>query len=200
METMRKKQAAVFLDRDGTINEQMGYINHISRFVLLAGAAEAIAKLNRLAIPVVVVSNQSGLGRGYFPEELLEQVHAKMHKLLAEKGAHVDGLYWCPHHPDAKVARFQKKNCGCRKPDIGLLKQAATELNLDLEQSFMVGDRWSDLKCGNKAGTQSILVLTGYGRGDLEYIGPGQQVQPDFVADDLPAAVDWIVPQIISKR
>jgi len=200
METMRKKQAAVFLDRDGTINEQMGYINHISRFVLLAGAAEAIAKLNRLDIPVVVVSNQSGLGRGYFPEELLEQVHAKMHRLLAEKGAHIDGLYWCPHHPDAKVARFQKKNCGCRKPDIGLLKQAATELNLDLEQSFMVGDRWSDLKCGNKAGTQSILVLTGYGRGDLEYIGPGQQVQPDFVADDLPAAVDWIVPQIISKR
>jgi len=197
---MRKKQAAVFLDRDGTINEQMGYINHISRFVLLAGAAEAIAKLNRLDIPVVVVSNQSGLGRGYFPEELLEQVHAKMHRLLAEKGAHIDGLYWCPHHPDAKVARFQKKNCGCRKPDIGLLKQAATELNLDLEQSFMVGDRWSDLKCGNKAGTQSILVLTGYGRGDLEYIGPGQQVQPDFVADDLPAAVDWIVPQIISKR
>ncbi len=200
METMRKKQAAVFLDRDGTINEQMGYINHISRFVLLAGAAEAIAKLNRLDIPVVVVSNQSGLGRGYFPEELLEQVHAKMRKLLAEKGAHVDGLYWCPHHPDAKVARFQKKNCGCRKPDIGLLKQAATELNLDLEQSFMVGDRWSDLKCGKNAGTQSILVLTGYGRGDLEYIGPGQQVQPDFVADDLPAAVDWIVPQIISKR
>ncbi len=197
MKKIGKKKAAVFLDRDGTINEQMGYINHISRFVLLAGAAEAIARLNQLHIPVIVVSNQSGLGRGYFPEELLEQVHAKMHRLLAKKGAHIDGLYWCPHHPDAKVTRFKKKNCGCRKPDIGLLKQAATELDLDLKHSFMIGDRWSDLKCGKKAGTQSILVLTGYGRGDLEYIGPNQQVQPDFVAEDLPAAVDWIAPKII---
>jgi len=193
---MKKKKAAVFLDRDGTINEQMGYINHISRFQLLAGAAEAIARLNQLHIPVVVVSNQSGLGRGYFPEELLDRVHAKMHRLLAEKGAHIDGLYWCPHHPDAKVARFKKKNCGCRKPDIGLLEQAATELDLDLKSSFMVGDRWSDLKCGKKAGARSILVLTGYGRGDLEYIGPNQQVQPDFVAEDLPAAVDWIIPKL----
>ena len=197
MEKTGNKKAAVFLDRDGTINEQMGYINHISRFQLLDGAAKAIARLNRLRVPVVVVSNQSGLGRGYFPEELLEQVHEKMIELLAAHGAHVDGIYWCPHHPDAKVARFKKKNCGCRKPDIGLLKQAARELNLDLESSFMVGDRWSDLKCGQRAGARSILVLTGYGRGDLEYIGPGQQVQPDFVAEDLPGAVDWIASKIM---
>ncbi len=196
---MTKKKAAVFLDRDGTINEQMGYINHISRFQLLAGAAQAIAALNQLHIPVVVISNQSGLGRGYFPEELLDRVHEKMNELLAGQGAHIDGLYWCPHHPDAKVERYKKSNCGCRKPDIGLLVQAAAELNLDLQQSFMVGDRWSDLKCGKKAGAQSILVLTGYGRGDLEYIGPGQQIQPDYVAENLTAAVDWIIPKILSK-
>ena len=193
---MSKNKPAVFLDRDGTINEQMGYINHISRFHILPGAAEAIARLNRLEVPVVVVSNQSGLARGYFPEELLVAVHEKMIRLLADKGAHIDGLYWCPHHPDAKVERFKKKNCGCRKPGTGLLEQAAGELNLDLKSSFMVGDRWSDLKCGKQAGAQSILVLTGYGRGDLQYIGPDQELQPAYVAEDLPAAVDWISKQL----
>jgi D-glycero-D-manno-heptose 1,7-bisphosphate phosphatase len=193
---MPRNKPAVFLDRDGTINEQMGYINHISRFQMLPGAAEAIARLNRLEIPVVVVSNQSGLARGYFPEELLVAVHEQMNRLLADKGAHIDGLYWCPHHPDAKIEQFKKKNCGCRKPGTGLLEQAARELNLDLKSSFMVGDRWSDLKCGKRAGATSILVLTGYGRGDLQYIGPDQELQPSHVAKDLSAAVDWISNQL----
>lgn len=195
-----KKKAAVFLDRDGTINEQMGYINHISRFQMLAGAAEAIARLNREDIPVVVVSNQSGLARGYFPEELLHQVHDKMNRLLAAAGAHIDGLYWCPHHPDARVERFKKQNCGCRKPGAGLLKQAAEELGLDLGRSYMVGDRWSDLQCGVRAGAVPILVLTGYGRGDLEYIGREQQVQPAHVAADLPDAAAWIINRIAQFR
>ena len=193
---MPEKKPAVFLDRDGTINEQMGYINHISRFHLLPGAARAIARLNRANIPVVVVSNQSGLARGYFPEELLHAVHNRMHALLATEDAHVDGIYWCPHHPDAKVAQYRQQNCACRKPGIGLLQQAADELNLDLARSFMVGDRWSDLRCGHAAGCKNILVLTGYGRGDLEYIGPGQAVQPDHVAEDLPVAVAWILKQL----
>jgi D-glycero-D-manno-heptose 1,7-bisphosphate phosphatase len=193
---MPEKKPAVFLDRDGTINEQMGYINHISRFHLLPGAARAIARLNRANIPVVVVSNQSGLARGYFPDELLHAVHNRMHSLLAEKEAHLDGVYWCPHHPDAKVEKYRQKNCSCRKPGTGLLQQAADELNLDLARSFMVGDRWSDLRCGHAAGCKNILVLTGYGRGDLEYIGPGQEVQPDHVAEDLPVAVAWILSQL----
>ncbi len=198
---MNNKKPAVFLDRDGTINEQMGYINHISRFHILPGAAEAIARLNRLEIPVIVVSNQSGLARGYFPEELLFKVHDKMNRILAQKDAHIDGLYWCPHHPDAKVTRFKKKQCSCRKPGIGLLLQAAEEMNLDLNRSFMVGDRWSDLKCGQRAGATSVLVLSGYGRGDLEYIGPGQDIQPAYVAEDLAGAVDWIIGRgIISKK
>ncbi len=189
------KKTAVFLDRDGTINEQMGYINHISRFVLLPGAAAAIRQLNECNIPVVVVTNQSGLARGYFPPSLLDEVHAKMERELAAEGAHIDGLYICPHHPEAKEEQF-RKTCNCRKPKTGLLEQAATERNLDLHRSFIIGDRWSDLKCGAKAGATSILVLTGYGRGDLQYIGPEQEMQPDKVAEDLPAAVDWIVGQI----
>jgi len=197
---MPEKIPAVFLDRDGTINEQMGYINHISRFQLLPGVAKAIARLNGAGIPVVVVSNQSGLARGYFPEELLHAVHHKMHRLLAEKKAHLDGVYWCPHHPDAKVQRFKQQNCPCRKPKTGLLEQAADELGLDLARSFMVGDRWSDLRCGHAAGCRTILVLTGYGRGDLEYIGPDQDIQPDYIAEDLGRAVVWIQEQLARKN
>ncbi len=187
-----KKRPAVFLDRDGTVNEQMGYINHSSRFILLPGAAEAIRTLNEHNIPVVVVTNQSGLARGYFPLSLLEEVHTKMERELAAEGAHIDGLYICPHHPEAREERYRMA-CNCRKPKTGLPEQAAAELNLDLHRSFMVGDRWSDLKCGARVGATSILVLTGYGRGDFEYIGPQQEIQPAKVAEDLPDAVAWIL-------
>ena len=185
---------AVFLDRDGTINEQMGYINHISRFHLLPGVGAAIRALNGQRLPVVVVTNQSGLARGYFPESLLEAVHQKMRRQLALEGAHLDGLYVCPHHPEAKEERFRVA-CNCRKPKTGLLEQAALDLHLDLRRSFVVGERWSDLRCGAAVGATTILVLTGYGRGDASYIGPTQAVQPDYVAEDLEDAVRWILRQ-----
>lgn len=188
----RPARPAVFLDRDGTINEQMGYINHLSRFHLLPGVGEAIRILNEHSLPVVVVTNQSGLARGYFPESLLDEVHQEMTCMLALAGAHIDGLYVCPHHPEAKEARF-RVDCTCRKPKTGLLEQAAADLRLDLQRSFVVGDRWSDLRCGAAVGATTILVLTGYGRGDASYIGPGQVVQPDYIAEDLRAAVRWIV-------
>ncbi len=190
----KNDKPAVFLDRDGTINEQMGYINHTCRFQLLPGAAEAIKKLNDAGIPVVVVSNQSGLARGYFPEELLVAVHEKMNKLLAEAGAHVDGIYYCPHHPEAKEERFRVE-CNCRKPKPGLVLQASEEMGLDPKQSYVVGDRWSDIKTAANCGATSILVRTGYGRGDEQYIGPHQEIQPDFKADDLSEAVAWILNQ-----
>ncbi|NIA05150.1 MAG: D-glycero-beta-D-manno-heptose 1,7-bisphosphate 7-phosphatase [Proteobacteria bacterium] len=187
-----KSRPAVFLDRDGTINEQMGYINHLSRFHLLPGVAEAVRLLNDRQVPVVVVTNQSGLARGYFPPELLDEVHEKMAGQLAQKGAHIDGLYICPHHPEAKEKQYRQECC-CRKPKTGLLEQAAVEMNLDLKRSFMVGDRWSDLKCAVRAGATPILVLTGYGRGDLQYIGPQQEIRPAYVADDLLVAAQWII-------
>jgi D-glycero-D-manno-heptose 1,7-bisphosphate phosphatase len=184
---------AVFLDRDGTINEQMGYINHIDRFQLLPHAAEAIRKLNEHNIPVIVVTNQSGLARGYFPESLVTAVHEKMNQQLAAADAHVDGIYICPHHPEAKEEKFRVK-CNCRKPRNGLFLQAAQELNLDLEKSYVVGDRWSDLKAARRCQAKAVLVLTGYGKGDYQYIGPHQEIQPDFVADNLLEAVKWIIP------
>ncbi|WP_417913594.1 D-glycero-alpha-D-manno-heptose-1,7-bisphosphate 7-phosphatase [Candidatus Electronema sp. JM] len=186
------KRPAVFLDRDGTINEQMGYVNHISRFVLLPGVAQAIRRLNEHDIPAVVVTNQSGLARGYFPASLLDEVHAELVRLLAAEGARLDGIYVCPHHPEAKVEQYRQA-CRCRKPQTGLLEQAAAELDLDLARSFMVGDRWSDLECGVRAGAAPVLVLTGYGRGELEFIGPHKKIQPALVAANLLDAVEQII-------
>lgn len=186
---------AVFFDRDGTINEQMGYINHISRFHLLPRAASAIRLLNEHDIPVVIVTNQSGVGRGYFPESLVAEVHEKMKRLLADKGAHVDGLYVCPHHPEAKVAKY-RLSCDCRKPQIGLFRRAAQALELDLSRSYVVGDRWSDLKAATNCKATGILVLTGYGKGDMKYIGPEENIQPRHIAEDLYDAALWIIKEI----
>ncbi len=190
--TQSKAKPAVFLDRDGTINEQMGYINHISRFHLLPGVGDAIRTLNEQNIPVIIVTNQSGLARGYFPPTLLDKVHEKMIQELALSGAHIDHIYICPHHPEAKEEKYREK-CNCRKPKPGMLEQAAEEYDLDLAKSFVVGDRWSDLRCAEAVGASPVLVLTGYGRGDAEYIGPQQKVQPIFTAENLQEAVDWII-------
>lgn len=189
---------AVFLDRDGTINEQMGYINHLSRFHLLPGAAAAIRMLNVSQVPVVVVTNQSGLARGYFPQALLDEVHAEMKRQLSMEGARLDGVYVCPHHPEATEVGF-RQDCNCRKPKTGLLERAAAELNLDLTRSYLVGDRWSDITCAQRAGCTPVLVLTGYGRGDYQYIGPGHVLQPAHVADTLLDAVRWILPLITAE-
>ncbi len=196
---MPGRRPAVFLDRDGTINEQMGYINHISRFQLLPGVGEAIRLLNEHALPAIVVTNQSGLARGYFPESLLVEVHDKMNRQLAEAGAVLDGIYICPHHPEAKEERFRRR-CDCRKPRPGLLYAAAREHNLDLARSYVVGDRFSDLAAAAAIGARGVLVLTGYGRGDLQYIGPGHRCRPDHVAEDLLSAVRWILGDLEGRR
>lgn len=185
-------QPAVFLDRDGTINEQMGYINHLSRFVLLPGVAAAIRLLNENNIPVIVATNQSGLGRGYFPASLLAEVHEKMHKLLAKKGAQLDGIYVCPHHPESDIPEYRLA-CDCRKPGTGLLTRAAREHDLDLPASYLVGDRWTDIETAHNCRIKPILVLTGYGRGELALVGPKKKTRPRHVAEDLNDAVEWIL-------
>jgi D-glycero-D-manno-heptose 1,7-bisphosphate phosphatase len=178
-------QPAVFLDRDGTINEQMGYINHLSRFRLLPQAIPAIRRLNEAGVKVVVVTNQSGAARGYFPAALVHEVHAHLKQLLAAGGAHLDGIYACLHSPaDA---------CACRKPKPALLEQAARDLDLDLCRSYIVGDRYLDIQTAANAGAKGILVLTGYGRGEYEYLRAAQPVQPVQVAPTLLEAVEWIL-------
>ncbi len=134
--------SAVFLDRDGTINEEMGYINHPDRFRLLPGSAEAIALLNQAGLLVVVATNQSGAARKYFPASLIPQIHSLMQQMLAQQKAHVDAIYVCQHAPDA--------DCLCRKPKPGLLHQAAKDLDIDLNRSYVVGDRFKDMESGSQ--------------------------------------------------
>jgi D-glycero-D-manno-heptose 1,7-bisphosphate phosphatase len=184
-------QPAVFLDRDGTINEQMGYINHLSRFILLPQAVPAIRRLNAAGVKVVVVTNQSGAARGYFPASLVEEIHALLQKILAAGGAHLDGIYTCLHGP--------ADDCACRKPRPGLLEQAARDLNLDLSRSYLVGDRYNDIETAANAGAKGILVLTGYGRGEYDYLRAAQMVQPVHVANDLLEAVNWILQDLGQK-
>jgi D-glycero-D-manno-heptose 1,7-bisphosphate phosphatase len=181
-------QPAVFLDRDGTINEQMGYINHLSRFKLLPQAVPAIRRLNEAGVKVVVVTNQSGAARGYFPASLVHEVHAHLKQLLAAEGAHLDGIYTCPHGP--------ADGCACRKPQPTLMEQAARDLDLELSRSYLVGDRYTDIQTAANAGVKGILVLTGYGRGEYEYLRAAQSVQPVHVAPDLLEAVEWILADL----
>jgi D-glycero-D-manno-heptose 1,7-bisphosphate phosphatase len=185
---------AVFIDRDGTINEQRGYINHISRFILLPHAGKAIFLLNKHHYITVVTSNQSGVARGYFPIELVEETNQVLMRELAKEDAHVDGIYFCPHHPDGVLPKYSKQ-CGCRKPNIGLIEKARCELDIDMERSYVIGDRWLDIEFAHNANLPGILVLTGYGIGDLEYVVPQKGIKPIFVAEDLLGAVRWILGQ-----
>ncbi len=187
----------VFLDRDGTINEEVGYVNHIDRFVILPGAVEAINELNRFGLKVILVSNQSGIARGYFPEKLLKEVQKKLCSAVEAAGGHLDGIYYCPHHP-AEGNPPYRKDCHCRKPKIGMLQKASDELEIDLGRSYVVGDRLNDLKLAKNAGSKGILVLTGYGKGEWEYLrekGP----TPWKVAKDILEAVHLILEDVRSK-
>lgn len=190
---------AVFLDRDGTINEEMGYINHITRFRLLPRAPEAIKMLNDAGLKVVVISNQSGAARGYFPEKLISEVNDRMIDLLQRQGASIDGIYYCPHHRDAVVSAY-KVDCDCRKPKISLISRSARDLDIDVSRSYVIGDRLLDTKLAENAGAKGVLVLTGYGRGELEYLIDSSEVKPDFIAEDLYEAACWIVKEVRSKK
>jgi D-glycero-D-manno-heptose 1,7-bisphosphate phosphatase len=183
---------AVFLDRDGTVAEEVGYVNHVSRVRLLPGSAQAIRSIRSAGFLAVVVTNQSGVAREYFEEALIGQVHERLAELLAREGAAVDGMYYCPHHPREGNPPYRQE-CDCRKPRPGLLTRAAAERRIDLTRSYMVGDGIVDVGAGAAVGATTILVLTGYGRGLLEHRRSRWTVQPDHIAEDLPSAVTWIL-------
>jgi D-glycero-D-manno-heptose 1,7-bisphosphate phosphatase len=185
---------AVFLDRDGTVNEEVGYVNHVERFTLLPRVGEAIRLLNQNGLKTVVITNQSGVARGYFPESLVPLVHQKMQELLKKDGAHLDGIYYCPHHPDVGAPPYRQK-CRCRKPEPGLIEEAVKDLDLDLRSSYMIGDRGVDIEFAHRVGAKGILVLTGYGKGEWEYWGRQWKESPEYVAQDLFEAVRWILLQ-----
>lgn len=177
----------MFLDRDGTISEEVGYLNHVSRFGMFPFVAEAVRRLNEAGMPVIVVTNQSGVGRGYFPEALVHEVHDLMNRQLAEAGARIDAVYFCPH--------ISADDCVCRKPKTGMLERAALEHEIAVKGSFVVGDRYGDIELARNAGARSILVRTGYGAGELAWHAGTWAVQPERIADTLADAVDWILEQ-----
>lgn len=186
------------LDRDGTVSEEVGYVNHIDRFLLYPFAAEAIARLNRARIKTVIVTNQSGVARGLFPESLVRELHERMCEELARSHAFLDGIYYCPHHPAGRVAPYNVE-CDCRKPKPGLLRRAAEDLALDLQASFVIGDKYSDLETGFGVGARAALVLSGYGKGELQYNSRQWLRQPDFVGRNLLAAVDWVLSEMVAQ-
>jgi D-glycero-D-manno-heptose 1,7-bisphosphate phosphatase len=186
------RKPAVFIDRDGTINEQMGYINHVSRFRILPRVPQAIRMLNRHRFLVLVVSNQSGVARGYYPLDLVKTLHHLMVTRMREKQGNIDGVFFCPHHPAGSVPGFSH-DCDCRKPKTGLIEQACKSFEIDLQRSFVVGDMCTDIELAHRAGLKGVLVKTGYGLGEIEYILPHKTAKPVHIAEDLLDAVRWIV-------
>lgn len=183
---------AVFMDRDGTITEEVGYVNHPSRLRLFDWTVPAIRQLNRAGLKAVVITNQAGVARGYFTEELVNEVHGLLREQLESAGAHLDGVYYCPHHPSVGAPPY-RQDCQCRKPRIGMLEQAAKDIGIDLSHSYMVGDRYGDVELARRAGARAVLVKSGYGLGEFTYQQHTWKEQPDYVAEDLLDAVRWIV-------
>ena len=190
---------AVFIDRDGTISEEVGYINHPSRFRVFPYAAPAIKHLNDAGWLAIVVTNQAGVARGYFSEDLIQTVHSEMTKALENGGARLDAVYYCAHHPSVGEPPY-RFDCECRKPKPGLISRAARDFNIDLAGSWMVGDRYSDVELARNAGVKSMFVLSGYGRGEWEHQRPNWTEQPDLVAEDLLEAVRVIAAKEVQEN
>ena len=186
------KKPAVFIDRDGTINEQLGYVNHLSRFVILPGVSEALRLLNKNDFWAIIVSNQGGVARGYFPMDLVHKIHGFLTSSLKDQGATFDGIFYCPHHPAGIVPEYSS-DCECRKPKPGLINQALEAFDIDMSGSYVIGDRYVDIELASRVNIKGILVKTGYGLGEIEYVLPYEPVKPSYIAQDLLDAVKWIL-------
>lgn len=172
----------VFLDRDGTLNWDEGYLADPRHLVLFPGAADAVAALNAAGVKVALITNQSGVGRGVITPDALDRIHERLRALLAERGARLDGVYACLHRPE--------DGCACRKPATALALQAARDLAVNAARSVMIGDKAADIEMGRRLGGRSILVRTGYGAQTEVELSGG--VGPDYIARDLYDAVQWL--------
>jgi D-glycero-D-manno-heptose 1,7-bisphosphate phosphatase len=183
---------AIFMDRDGTLSHEVGYVNHASRFRLYPWTVDAVRAINRAGWLAVVVTNQAGVARGYFPEAVFHEVRQMLVDALEAGGAHLDAFYACLHHPSLGQPPY-RRDCDCRKPRPGLLRQAQAELGADLASSWVIGDRHSDLQLAWNAGAKGALVKTGYGLGELMHLAPSWSRSPDLVAENLLEAVERIL-------
>lgn len=187
-----QERRAVFFDRDGTLNEEVGYVNHLDRFQLYPFAARAVRQVNKAGLLAIVITNQTGVARGLFPESLVEAIHRQLASKIAAGGGRLDAVYYCPHHPQARVEKY-RRDCACRKPLPGLLEAAASRFGINLTKSFVVGDRYGDVQLAHRVGAHGILVLTGYGRGEWEYHRETWEMPPDYVAENVSDYVRWIL-------
>ena len=182
-----------------TADDIRGVLRRLVRFGSVRRVGFAVALLGRHGLKTIVVTNQAGVARGYYPAEHLPKLHDRLRELLKEGGAELDAIYYCPHHPDVGEPPF-RKDCDCRKPRLGMIRSAEREHGVDAARSYMVGDKISDVEFGRKAGCKSILVLTGYGKGELEYHRDKLSGEPDYIADDLLDAAKWIVRDLEARR
>ena len=188
----------IFLDRDGTINEEVDYLTSPLDLRLIAGSADAIHEANEAGFKVVIITNQSGIARGILTEDQLAEIHTALLSKLLEHDARVDAILYCPHHPDFGVPPY-RTICNCRKPNTGMIDSAAKTLSIDVKKSFVIGDRMIDVQTGNNSGATSILVLTGYGRQELKLCRENE-VPIGHVADNLHDAVQFIKQTINQEQ
>ena len=181
---------AVFLDRDGTLIEEAGYLDRLERLVFFPYTVDAVRVLNHAGFAVVVITNQAGVARGIVEEAFVGEAHRHISERLEAGGARIDAFYYCPHYKSGTVEPYVR-DCDCRKPEAGLLRRAQADLDLDLARSFMVGDRWHDVGAGCAAGIRTVLLRSGVGR--REEAAPPPGLAPDAVADTLIDAAAWIL-------
>ena len=174
---------AVFVDRDGTINVNVEYLDDPKKLKIYPGVAEGLKKLKENSFKIIVITNQSGIARGFFSEERLKEIHQKMREELSKKGATIDGIYYCPHHPD--------DGCDCRKPNTGLFKKAVKEHNIDITSSYVIGDRMLDIEAGFKIGLKTVLVPEKKEKVKKEM--KKSKIKPDYLCNDFYSGVKWIL-------
>lgn len=179
--TLEMAHEAVFIDRDGTICEEVDFLDDISKLKLIKGSTEAIRMINHSGMKAVVITNQSGVGRGLFTEDFVKEIHETLKGIIRKEGAFLDGIYYCPHLPDS--------GCQCRKPETGMLNIAAKDMAIDLKRSYVIGDKAIDIELAHKVGAKSVMVKTGYGESELCRLS----ISPDYVAGNILEAVKWIL-------
>lgn len=193
---MDRRSKAVFLDRDGTISVEKGYIKNADDLELIEKAGDALFELIQNGYKLIVITNQAGVARGYFTENEVEEVNKRLIELLSEKQVTIDSIYYCPHYPDPEKtpAKDYLVDCNCRKPKTGNVKKAVDKHGIELSESFFIGDKASDVWCGKNAGMKTVLVKTGYGKDEeIKLRELPETEQPDYYAEDLSEAVNWIL-------
>ena len=181
---IRRKSKAVFIDRDGTLNKEVGYPSSFKQIYIYKKSLKALRMLKDAGYRTIVVSNQAGIAYGYFTEKFVRATHRYIARQLKKKKLKIDAYYYCPHHArKAKIPRYLK-DCACRKPKLGMVKKAEKRFNIDLKKSYVVGDKLTDVKLGKNGKMKSILVLTGFGKGERRLIKK-ERAKPDYIVKNL---------------